>query len=273
MTTIKCDEKGQYQLIDICKYKIYICNKIDWYIKNMCVEYFNLNELYKCHKIAFKNNKLYYPSRSMCQIDITKQKFTIHHFIYYLITEAVKVIKRNSKRFTDYDILDLMGLNIKNAYELHESNLVNKLYDYLYPTCNFELLPLTYIIFKKLFKTITNSVYGLKNLIYLNFTKWNEHDLIYNLNYELENSSVNEIHLIENEIHSIQFIGSIIIENENNNCYTLEELKSFIRLYEQRRAEERLKLYEEELILKTWHPSRVIDWCFDIEDKNDFEPE
>lgn len=249
-------------IIKICKYKIYICNRIDWYIKNMCLEYFNLNEIYRCHKIIFKNNKLWYPSRSICQIDIAKQKFTIHHFIYYLITESVKVIKRNSKRFTDYDILDLLVMNIKNAYDLHEKNLINKLYEYLYPTCNFELLPLTYIIFKKLFKTITNSVYGLKNLIYLNFTKWNEHDLIYNLNYEIENSSVIETQLL------ITLISSITIEN--NNCYTLEEVKSFIRLYEQRRAQERLKLYEEELIMKTWHPSRLIDWCFDNEDKNDF---
>ena len=26
----------------------------------------------------------------------------------------------------------------------------------------------------------------------------------------------------------------------------------------------RTSLYKEELILKTWHPSRVLDWCYDI---------
>lgn len=251
-------------IINICKYKIYICNRIDWYIKKIFSEYINLNEIYRCHKIIFKNNKLWYPSTSMCQIDITNQNFTIHHFIYYLITEAVKVIKRNSKRFTDYDVLDLLEMNIKNAYDLHEQNLINKLYDYLYPTCKFELLPLTHLIFKKIFKTITNYIYGLKILIYHNFTKWNEHDLIYNLTYDIENSSINETQLL------IVFIGSITIENTSNSRYTLEEVKSFIRLYEQRRTQERLKLYEEELIMKTWHPSRVIDWCFDNEDKHDF---
>jgi hypothetical protein len=231
----------------------------------MCLEYFNFNEIYRCHKIIYKNNKLWYPTTSMCQIDIAKQNFTIHHFIYYLITEAAKVIKRNSKRFTDYDVLDLLKMNIKNAYDLHEKNLINKLYDYLYPTCNFELLPLTHLIFKKIFRTISNYIYGLKFLIYHNFTIWNENDLIYNLKYEIENSSDNETHLL------IIFIDSIIIENENKNCYTLEEFKSFIRLYEQRRAQERLKIYEEELIMKTWHPSRLIDWCFDNEDKNDLD--
>jgi hypothetical protein len=36
------------------------------------------------------------------------------------------------------------------------------------------------------------------------------------------------------------------------------------------RAQERLKMYEEELIMKTWHPNRLMDWCLDIEEKNDF---
>ena len=32
-------------------------------------------------------------------------------------------------------------------------------------------------------------------------------------------------------------------------------------------AEQNLKLFKEELIMKTWHPSRMMDWCMSIDDK------
>ena len=35
-------------------------------------------------------------------------------------------------------------------------------------------------------------------------------------------------------------------------------------------AKERLDIYLEDLIKETWKPSRLIDWCFDNEDKKDF---
>ena len=35
-------------------------------------------------------------------------------------------------------------------------------------------------------------------------------------------------------------------------------------------AKERLDIYLEELIKETWKPSRLIDWCFDNEDRQDF---
>lgn len=40
-----------------------------------------------------------------------------------------------------------------------------------------------------------------------------------------------------------------------------------------KRRSRRFTEYEAELIEKTWHPDRLVDWCFDIEDKKDFEPE
>ncbi|MEX0595987.1 MAG: hypothetical protein WD512_05745, partial [Candidatus Paceibacterota bacterium] len=103
----------QYKnIINICNYKIYICNRINWYLKTTISDIANLDEVHRCHKLSFKNNVLCYPSASIAQIDISKQHFTIQHFIYYLISESVKVYKRNSKRYTDHDIIDLIEMNI-----------------------------------------------------------------------------------------------------------------------------------------------------------------
>lgn len=55
------------------------------------------------------------------------------------------------------------------------------------------------------------------------------------------------------------------------NKYTLNYVISLINIYEQMRTQERLKIYEEELVVKTWHPSRLMNWCLDTEEKRDFE--
>ncbi len=33
---------------------------------------------------------------------------------------------------------------------------------------------------------------------------------------------------------------------------------------------EKTDAYKEELIMKTWHPSRLFPWCFDIQELEDF---
>lgn len=35
---------------------------------------------------------------------------------------------------------------------------------------------------------------------------------------------------------------------------------------------ERVELYKEDLMIKTWHPKRLLTWCFDLEELSDFGP-
>jgi hypothetical protein len=274
-------------IIDIAKFKILIARQINWCLNNLVYEekWNNLDELYNCHKIIFKNNKLQ-PQLNRCIYgdDITQQ-FTIHHFMYYLIAEVVKVFKLNSKRIIEYDIInllimnietayeihldlydliDLLIMNIEIAYEIHLCSLITKIYEYLSPKVNIQILSNLFLIFKK----ISIGVYTHDEIMkiinnYDNFTEWTECDLLYNLMYCIESLQVNRtlIHIIY-----YQIVENI---NENGN-FTMNDVIKLIETYKQIQMQERLKIYEEELIMKTWHPNRLMDWCLDIEEKNDF---
>lgn len=88
--------------MNVCKYKIAIADKIKWcfygiiYNKTFGVNYI---ELYNCHKIFFINNKLSPSLNTSRNVDDINQEFTIHYFIYYIIKEIVKVLKRKSKLY------------------------------------------------------------------------------------------------------------------------------------------------------------------------------
>lgn len=256
----------QYKnIINVTKYKILIGKQINWCLDNLVYKekWNNLDELYNCHKIVFKKNKLY-PMFSRTGIDDITQEFTIHHFMYYLIAEVVKVFKRNSNRFTEYDIIDLLIMNIETAYEIHLDNLIQKIYDYLYPTANLKILSNIFLIFKKIFI----GVYGYDEIIklinhYDNFTYYTECDLLYNLMYCIESLPVDR-----SFINIIYY--QIIEEINENGSFTMNDVVQLIETYKQTRTHERVKIYEEELIMKTWHPNRLMGWCLDIEEKNDF---
>ena len=125
------------------------------------------------------------------------------------------------------------------------------------------------------------------------FLEWSEYDLIYKLDDCIQevndittpmsrvfdayaeylntghfDESLNSEDLHFNTIHLIYYI---ILENIMVGRYTKCEVVSLITSYKQIRCQHRLHIYEEELIMKTWHPSRLMDWCFDIEEKDEFE--
>ena len=115
------------------------------------------------------------------------------------------------------------------------------------------------------------------------FTSWTEHDLMYNLDdrfnndeYEYEYEDENNENENENKnnsiIHNIIdcIYEEIMIYVDDPLEFTREDIINFIDFYKQTIAIERLTKYEEELIMKTWHPSRLFNWCFTNEDKNDF---
>lgn len=279
------------------KYKIYIADRINYCI-NGYLSYeksIHFNELYNSHKIIFKNNNIFPRLQlSGSGIDDISQEFTVHHFIYYIIKAIVKVIKRNSNHFTYFDIIDLLSLNIRNAYILHMEDIRNKLYDFLYPRANLKDISFIYIIIRGIFNDIDQNDLIMTSMIkYFDFLEWSDYDLIYKLddciqevnavdtpmskvfdayaeylNTGYYDVSLNNENLCFNTIHLIYYI---ILENVKVGRYTLEDIKSLIRSYKQIRCQNRLNVYEEELIIKTWHPSRLMDWCLDIEEKNDFE--
>lgn len=258
MSTDTKSEKYE-NIINITKYKMSITKQINWCLDNLVYKekWNNLDELYNCHKIVFKNNKLY-PGMNWSMNDDITQEFSIHHFIYYLIKEIVKVFKRNSKHFTEYDIIDLLIMNVNAAYEIHLDNLMNKIYDYLYPTTNLQTLSNIFLIFKPVIKNICQYKREIINIINNceKFTMWTEYDLLYNL-----------IDYHETALEPTDSIIDIIYYEITTNLYDAIIL---VRTYQQARAQERLKIYEEELIVKTWHPVRLMDWCLDIDEKNDF---
>lgn len=278
-------------ITNISKYKIYIADKINLCINGVSYDKsIHFNELYTSHKIIFKNNKL---QLSGGCIDDISQEFTVHHFIYYIIKEIVKVIKRNSKHFTYYDIIDLLSINMKNGYQLHIDEIGNKLYDYLYPHANLKDISLIFMLIRNIFDDIDDyDLVRFSMIEYFDFLEWSEYDLIYKLDdciqeindtntpigriFNVYTEHLNTGHFDESlnseDLHfnTIHLIYYIILENIKVNRYTIEEIISLITSYKQIRCQHRLKCYEEELIMKTWHPTRLMNWCLDIEEKNDF---
>ncbi len=216
-----------------------------------------VENLYNCHNIIFKNNiMLYYPTQGINQSDVRQQEFTIHHFIYYLIHEAVIIFKRRSKRFTEYEVYELIEENMFNAYDFYLINLFDKfrkLYDYLYPTHNKQFISL--LILK-----LNNLYYKLMPIYLLtDFTIFTKEEVI---NYlDDDNDTLRFIQLIHNDMKYVEKY------NQNTSNTDID----FVEFYKQTIAKERLQIYESELIEKTWHPDRLINWCFDNEEKNDID--
>ncbi len=221
----------------------------------------HLDNLYNCHNILFKHDIMYYPtSYAIPKSEVIKQEFTIHHFIYYLIHGAVTIHKRRSRRFTEWEVYELIEDNMYKAHDFYLNQLYNKfkmynLYKYLY-LINSENI-ISFIL------DINNLHYNLMptDTIDFDFINLTEEDLIY----------YNEKLLYSYFADDIDVIKSIC----NNNLKCADNKKTsnngigLVDFYKQTIAKERLQHYEAELIEKTWHPSRLIDWCFDNEEKND----
>jgi hypothetical protein len=172
-------------IINICNYKTYISRTINWcVVKSSKTNYENcINNLYNCHRILFKHQFLWYHTLVISQYEVSQQEFTIHHFIYYLLAEAVKVYKRKSKLFTNYDILDLIEMNLYNAYELYMNDLFNKIHNYLLPTFNKKVISFVLRINGIFTSDLDRKSSWLSSYLieYSNFTSWTEHDLMHNL--------------------------------------------------------------------------------------------
>lgn len=263
-------------IMNICNYKTYISRTLHWYIIKLrkCLYETSINNLYNCHRILFKHQELWYPTSVISQYEVSQQEFTIHHFIYYLLAEVVKVYKRKSNRYTNYDILDLIEMNLYNAYQLHMNDLLNKINDYLLPTTNTKALSFVMILSNMFSADLDKNSSWLSTYFieYSNFTNWSEHDLMYHLILRFE-KDIEKCTITYTPYQYATVIDclyeEIMIYIDEYKEIKLEEFIHFINTYRISISKERLKKYEEELIMKTWHPSRLVNWCFDNEDKND----
>jgi len=94
---------------------------------------------------------------------------------------------------------------------------------------------------------------------------------MYNLINRIENC--NDIFKTD-DFYMIDCIYKQILRDINiYTQFTFQDFINFVYFYKQTVSKERLKKYEAELIEKTWHPDRLMDWCFDLEEKNDFATE
>lgn len=242
-------------LIVICKYKIIISNLIQKFITyDSQMEYGKrVNNLYECHNIIYKKGIMHYPVRSLLIIDaVIKQEFTIHHFIYYLIYEAVRIIKRRSKHFTEYDVYELIEDNMFHAYNCYAVPMFDKihsLYNYMYPNKADIFDIIISALFKRLIQSPNNAI--------TNFVALTKNDLM--IHYTNDDCLIDFDFICNN-------IKYIDIYNQNHNDSNDVD---FVEFYKQTVAKERLQIYEAELIETTWHPDRIMEWCFDNEEKND----
>lgn len=264
ISNIKIEEYTNIK--NISKYKIGISNRIKWYMDdNKQNRYIDINELYNCYKIVFNADKLW--PRYSYTISTSNMDFTIHHFIYYFIKMQVNSCKEISSFIDDYDILEVHTINFKLGYEEHLNNLIYKLYNYLYPLGDINMLPCIFISLKNIFDSINDDVL-ISNQNNSYFTTWDEYDLLSTIEYYINISPD------ENDIeYEYDLIGSSmyysIIHDISNNKYSINEFTMILDKYNKKRTIERVKIYEEELIVKTWHPNRLVNWCLDIDDRLD----
>jgi hypothetical protein len=278
MVTTKRFEQHN-NIINIINYKILLSKKIEWCVSRILYkEKCNIliDELYYAHKDLFENNEIYspqYPISIYENIKQENQEFTIHHFIHYIIVHIrYCIFSSYRRRYDEYDIVDLLVYNVNFAYNIHLDKLKNNIYNYLYPTANLKIISNISIIFKDIFGYSISST--VKTYSY--FTTWSEYDLLHNLSYYIEYMNqpnylddVTDDYDYLDDGYIINIIYNRIIKNIKNNKYTMDDVIDVIEAYQQKRTHERSKNYEEELIMKTWHPSRLIDWCLNIEEKND----
>jgi hypothetical protein len=123
---------------------------------------------------------------------------------------------------------------------------------------------------------------GISNLLHLTINiiekyknkKWNIYKIINNSNIVIQDFSILmnlfpqlsisnfsenpniTIQFIENNIDKIDF--NLLSKNKFNGLYYINRTNIF-------KKKKLLKIYEKELIEKTWHPSRFLNWCLDID--------
>lgn len=247
------DSEEYKQLLNILKYKIAISNKIKWYTN--CIEhnrYIDIDELYHCHENVLRKDKLYprYNKRDS-SINDPSMDFTIHHCIYYFVRIQSNAFKMISSINDEYDILEIFQEIISVGRKIHLDKLIYNIYDYLYPTTDFYKISTIFISLKNIDFIINLDIH---HDLDVKFTNWDEYDLLNELNYYIESFN-DDVDYDYNKMNDTL--------NHVNDCIIL------ITEFNQKKASENLKIYEEELMVKTWHPDRLIDWCFDVDDKKD----
>jgi hypothetical protein len=243
-------------IMNTCKFKLKLMQLLKFFITKSFnnPDESNINILYDSHKNLFENDKLWY-----CEYypRTRESHFTIHDLIHYLNRQTIKIYKRNSRRFNEYDVVELLIETMYNSYHIDIDNIFRNIYDYFNLNTNSN---------EKIY-FIVELIHNLLLLIggkYIDYIKLTFDDIIYILNICIDKGYDNNY-----KYHLKYLIDIVYNEIINHDTLKIEHLVEFITFYEKKVSIERIKKYEEDLIMKAWHPSRLINWCFDNEDKED----
>lgn len=201
--------------------------------------------------------------------------------ISYLVLMSSKIVKEDEPE----DIFTMIEDLINTAYFIHLKNLITQI-DHKISLTNKNtqerLMPLYLKFEENIIKGRYVSYYTnfyscilprdfqslkLDNTIIFppRFIYWTPDDLI---EQAIEYNCLDSVY--DDEVYSI-------IHSKLYSFVYISDCPDFIKhcmiYYYMSTAKERLNLYEEELIQKTWKPSRLITFCLSEDEKIDFEPE
>jgi hypothetical protein len=195
------------------------------------------------------------------------------------IINMISKIKLFDDDYDKFDVFDDVVDTIIEGQYIHFENLLNDINDkckgstykyneHLINKYNNDLIN-KYTVIKN--KVMNDFTFDVKLISFPeNFIYWNSDDLLYTLSD----------YFINKHSDSIKTDTSIFCESlyrllHKHFNYNNEELIQFYfsvsNSYFIQKKREILDIYLEELMIKTWEPNRVYNWCFDNVEKSDFD--
>jgi hypothetical protein len=202
-------------------------------------------------------------------------------YISYLVLMTARIVKGNEPE----DIITMIEDSINTAYFIHLKKLISDIDNKIAITNKkglFRLMPLYEIFRQSLvqgsylsYHSISHTYIlptdlkwmnsnGMNSIIFPpHFIYWTEEDLIHQA---IEYYNIDAVY--DDSLYSI-------IHSKLYSFVTIANYSDFIKqcmvYYYMTVSKERLNIYEEELIQKTWKPSRLFAFCLSEDEKMDFE--
>lgn len=204
-------------------------------------------------------------------------------YISYLVLMTARIVKGNEPE----DIITMIEDAINTAYFIHLKHLISDIDDKIAVTNKNET---TRLMLMPLYETFCQSIVqgtylsyhsnthtyilptdlkwmnsnGMNSIIFpQRFIYWTPDDLIHQA---IEYYSIDSVY--DDSLYSI-------IHSKIYSFVTISNYSDFIKqcmiYYYMTVSKERLNIYEEELIQKTWKPSRLFAFCLSEDEKMDFE--
>jgi hypothetical protein len=236
--------------------------------KKRQMKVFNLimDTLYKQYNIDFKQY-------NECFNLIVNKSGDDYKDSFISIINMISNISPFGDAYDEFDVFDDIVDTIIEGQYIHFKNLLNeidskcKVTSYKY---NNQLIN-KYTLLKDEFNAImidASKINFPKNFIY-----WKSDDLIITLRDYFINTNTNSLFYTDTDNYIFcESLYNLLNKHFSYNTEWVAELYfNILNSYYIQKSREKLNIYMEELTIKTWAPNRLYNWCFDNEDKNDFE--